>query len=262
MPALSLSLISSALEQLRDRPAGDGALLADECPSLLECLERVPDPRDPRGVRHTLTSLLLAAVAAVLAGAQSFTAVGEWVADAPPQVLAALEIRRDPLAGRFEPPDEATIRRVLEAVDAAAFDAAVGSWLAGRVQAAAAGRCGHGQRVRRALAVDSKAIRGTRHASSDGQAVHLLAVAEQQASAVLAQAAVDGKNNEITCFAPLLEPLDLAGAVITADAMHTQREHARFLVSGKKAHYILVVKRNQPSLRPGQEPALAGHPRR
>jgi predicted transposase YbfD/YdcC len=248
VPALSLSLISPALEQLQDLPAGDGALLADECPSLLECLEQVPDPRDPRGVRHTLTSLLLAAVAAVLAGAQSFTAVGEWVADAPPQVLAALGIRRDPLAGRFEPPGEATIRRVLEAVDAGAFDAAVGSWLAGRLQAAAAGRAGHGRRVRRALAVDGKAVRGTRHASSDGQAVHLLAVAEQQAGAVLAQAGVDGKTNEITAFAPLLEPLDLAGCVITADAMHTQREHARFLVSGKKAHYILVVKKNQPSL--------------
>jgi hypothetical protein len=49
-------------------------------------------------------------------------------------------------------------------------------------------------------------VRGTRHASGDGQAVHLLAVADQQASAVLAQAAVDGKSNEITAFAPLLEP--------------------------------------------------------
>jgi predicted transposase YbfD/YdcC len=55
------------------------------------------------------------------------------------------------------------------------------------------------------------------------------------------------KTNEITAFAPLLEPLDLTGCVITADAMHTQCEHAEFL-AGKKAHYILVVKRNQPSL--------------
>ncbi len=58
---------------------------------------------------------------------------------------------------------------------------------------------------------------------------------------------MDGKTNEITCFAPLLEPLDLAGCVITADALHTQREHAQFL-AGKQAHYILVVKKNQPSL--------------
>jgi len=189
----------------------------------------------------------MAAVAAVLAGAQSFTAIGEWVADAPPHVLAVLGVRHDRLAGRFEPPDEATIRRVLETVDAAAFDAAVGSWLAARLRAAGQ-QHGTGQRARRALAVDGKAVRGTRHASSDGQAVHLLAVADQQAGAVLGQAAVDGKTNEITCFAPLLEPLDLAGCVITADALHTQHAHATFLVDTKNAHYILVVKKNQPSL--------------
>ena len=247
MPALPSSPISPALEQLQDLPAGDRALLAGQCPGLAEHLAQVPDPRDPRGVRHALTSLLLAAIAAVLAGARSFTAVGEWVADAPPHVLACLGVRRDPLTRRFEPPDEATIRRILESVDAAALDAAVGSWLAARLQAADQGQPA-GRRLRRALAVDGKAVRGTRHASSGGQAAHLLAAADQQAGAVLAQASVDGKTNEITAFAPLLEPLDLTGAVITADALHTQREHAEFLVTGKKAHYILVVKKNQPGL--------------
>jgi DDE_Tnp_1-associated len=152
-----------------------------------------------------LTSLLLAAVAAVLAGAQSLAAVGEWVADAPPQVLAALGIRHDPLARRFEPRDEATIRRVLEAVDADTFGAAVGAWLAGRL-AARDQWPGHGHRERRALAVDGKSVRGTRHASSGGQAVHLLAVADQQAGAVLAQTRVEGKTNEITRFARCWSP--------------------------------------------------------
>jgi predicted transposase YbfD/YdcC len=78
--------------------------------------------------------------------------------------------------------------------------------------------------------------------------VHLLAVIDQQAGAVLGQAGVDGKTNEITRFAPLLEPLDLTGTVVTADALHTQREHAEFLISDKKAYYILIVKKNQPSL--------------
>jgi DDE_Tnp_1-associated/Transposase DDE domain len=244
VPALPSSPISAALEQLQDLPAGDRGLPAGQCPGLAEQLAQVPDPRDPRGVRHTLASLLLAAIAAVLAGAQSLAAVGERVADAPPQVLAALGIRRDPLTGRFEPPDEATIRRVLESVDAGALDAAVGSWLAGRLRAADQAER-HGRHERLAVAVDGKAVRGTRHASSDGQAVHLLAAADQQAGVVLAQASVDGKTNEITQFAPLPEPLDLAGAVITADALHTQREHAEFLVSNKKAHYILIVKKNQ-----------------
>ena len=158
MPALSSSLISSALEQLQDLPARDRTLLAGQCPSLTGFLAQVPDPRDPRGVRHTLSSLLLATAAAVLAGARSFTAVGEWVADAPPQVLACLGIRHDPLAGRFEPPGEVTIRRVLEWVDAAALDAAVGGWLAGRLRAAGDSPR-RGQRSRRAVAVDGKAVR-------------------------------------------------------------------------------------------------------
>ena len=77
MPAVSSSLISPALEKLEELPGGDRVLLAGQCPSLAGHLAEVPDPRDPRGVRHTLASLLLAAVAAVLAGARSFTAIGE-----------------------------------------------------------------------------------------------------------------------------------------------------------------------------------------
>jgi predicted transposase YbfD/YdcC len=243
VPALSSSLISPALEQIAGLPAGDRALPASGRLSLLEHLARVPDPRKRRGVRHSLSSVLAAAIAAVLAGAQSFTAIGEWVADAPPSVLASLGIRRDPLTRRFEPPGEATIRRVLESVDAGVLDAEVGAWLHARVQAA-----GPRSARRTALAVDGKALRGTRHASADGQAVHLLAVLDQRACAVLAQAGVDGKTNEVTRFAPLLEPLDLTGHVITADALHTQRGHAEFLVTQKNAHYIFIVKKNQPGL--------------
>ena len=139
------SLISPALEQLQELSAGERLVLAGQCPSLAELLAQVPDPRDPRGVRHTLTSLLLAAVAAVAAGARSFTAIGEWVADAPPRVLAALGVRYHPLAGCFRPPDEATIRRVLEQVDAAAVETAVGSWLAARLRGS---RAAFGRRTR------------------------------------------------------------------------------------------------------------------
>ena len=238
-----------ALGRLQDLPAADRTVLAGQCPGLAGHLAAVPDPRDPRGVRHTLTSLLLAAVASVLAGARSFTEIGEWAADAPPRVLAALGVRYDPLARVFQPPDETTFRRVLEAVDPAALEAAVGSWLAARLQASCPPPGPEpGRRERRPVAVDAKAVRGTRQASSDGQARHLLAAADQQAGAVLAQAEVDGKTNEITCFAPLLAPLDLAGAVVTADALHAQREHAQFLVTQKNAHYILAVKNSQPTL--------------
>ncbi|WP_433499792.1 ISAs1 family transposase [Sphaerimonospora sp. CA-214678] len=91
-------------------------------------------------------------------------------------------------------------------------------------------------------------MRGTRHHTASGRAVHLLAVIDSSTMATLGQVEVDGKSNELTAFAPLLEPLHLAGAVITADALHTQREHAAFLVEQKQAHYIFTVKKNQPAL--------------
>jgi DDE_Tnp_1-associated/Transposase DDE domain len=228
VPACTSSLIGAALEQIADLPAGDRELLAGSQLSLLEHPARVPDPRKRRGLRHSLSSVLAAAIAAVLAGAQSFTAIGEWIADAPPPVLASLGIRRDPLTRRFEPPGEATIRRVLESVDAAVLGRQVGAWLSARVQAAGP-QTGPGPGRRAALAVDGKTLRGTRHASADGQAVHLLAVLDQQACAVLGQVSVDGKTCEVTRFAPLLEHLDLTGHVVTADALHTQRGHAEFL---------------------------------
>jgi len=169
-------------------------------------------------VRHSLCSLLVAAIAAVLAGSRSFTAIGEWVADAPPHVLAPLGIRRDPLTRQFKPPDEATIRRVLEAVDANALDEAAGAWLSAQVNATRA-RTRASPRRRAALA--GKTVRGTRHASPGGQAVHLMAILDHQACAVLGQVDVDGKTSEISRFRPLLADLDLTGCVITADALHT-----------------------------------------
>jgi DDE_Tnp_1-associated len=188
VPALTSSLISRVVE----RPVGSpgGQLPPGGCAGLREFLAAGPDPRRPRGVRHTLASVLLTSVAAVLAGARSFAAIGEWAADAPPEVLAALGVRFDPLAGRFRPPGEATIRRVLESAGAAMLDGAVTSWLA----SAQAGQPGRG---RRAVAVDGKALRGTRHSAGDGQAAHLRAAIDQQARTVLAQAEVDAKTNEV-----------------------------------------------------------------
>ena len=80
---------------------------------LVDALAQVPDPRDPRGVIHPLPSLLAVAVAAVLAGARSVAAIGEWAADAPQPVLARLGVVRDRFTGAYRVPDTATIGRVL-----------------------------------------------------------------------------------------------------------------------------------------------------
>jgi predicted transposase YbfD/YdcC len=98
-----------------------------------------------------------------------------------------------------------------------------------------------------AVAVDGKTLRGAIQA--DGRAAHLLAAMIHSEGVVLAQREVGHKTNEITQVRPLLDPLDLADAVITLDAMHCQRETARYLVEDKGADYIFTaVKDNQPSL--------------
>ena len=198
-------------------------------PSLRPALAGLADPRKARGIRHGLVVVLTAAVCAVAAGARSFVAVAEWVADLPEQAAAAIGVER-------RCPSESAIRRLLGRIDADEFDAVIGAF----VQRLCAGRKPTGRR--RVLAVDGKTLRGSRHTTIDGEVPgrHVLAVIDQHTRVVLGQVAVDGHSNEITAFTPLLEHLaDLAGAVITADALHTQRDHVEYL-TGRGAHWVLT----------------------
>ncbi|MCX4775379.1 ISAs1 family transposase [Streptomyces sp. NBC_01264] len=82
---------------------------------------------------------------------------------------------------------------------------------------------------------------------STAPAAHLLS-AVTAAGGTVSQLRVPDKTNEISAFTALLAPFDLGGTTVTADALHTQREHAKWLVEVKKAHYLFVVKGNQPNL--------------
>jgi predicted transposase YbfD/YdcC len=221
------------------------------CADLLTCLAEVPDPRHRRGVRHQVQAILAIAAAAVVAGARSFTAIGEWAGEASQQVLAALGARTDPGSGGFVAPHEATLRRTIQAFDAEVLDAAIGRWLAGQ--------SADGGTPLTALAVDGKTVRGAWR--PDGSQVHLLSAISHGGGAVLAQREIAAKTNEIPELKPLLAGLDLAGVVITADALHTQRETARHLVADRQAHYVLTVKANQPTLLAACARALSGQPR-
>jgi predicted transposase YbfD/YdcC len=214
-----------------------------DAPHVLTYLAAVPDPRAIRGRRHPLVAIVGLAAAAVLAGARSIVAIAEWAADAPQPVRAALGARRD-APDHFAVPADATIRRTFSRLDADALAAAVGAWLADRERERprpAASR-------RRAVAVDGKTLRGAHPPDGDGRPVHLLAAMDHASRAVLAQRQVGGAPEEVPAFAPLLEPLDLAGVVVTADALQTHPEAAEFLVGGQRAHYLFVVKANQPLL--------------
>jgi predicted transposase YbfD/YdcC len=223
-----------------DRPGHADPLRPAETQHLLAYLATVSDPRARAGRRHPLVAILVLAAAAVLAGARSIAAIGEWATDAPQPVRAALGTRRDPRIGRWvwAVPTETTIRRTLGRVDPEALAAAIGAWLADRDQP---------DQRRRAVAVDGKTLRGARRAA-DGRQAHLLAAMDHATRAVLAQRQVDGAPGEVPAFRPLLADLDLAGVVVTADALQTHPDAAEFLVTQKQAHYLFTVKANQPTL--------------
>jgi predicted transposase YbfD/YdcC len=226
MPAPSSSPIDLALGHLADL-AEDAAAGP---PGLLAMLAKVADPRCRRGVRYRLAVILGLAVCAVLAGARSFTAIAEWAADADQDTLQGLGV-----TGAV--PSESTFRRTLQRLDADAFDDLAGQW--------AAQRTAPGPGRRRVIAVDGKTLPGSGHDGEDGR--HLLAAFDHAHAVGLGQAGAGAKTNEIPLFTALLDRLDIADAVITADALHAQRSHATYL-AGRGAHYLLIVKRNQPSL--------------
>ena len=224
---------------------------------LVAALATVPDPRALRGIRHRLVTVLALAVCAVLAGARSYVAIAEWAHDLPLGVRVRLGLR----VARATP-SESAIRRILQKVDPEALDRAVSDWLIARAahtspptpdpaqpsapqQNTESGPTRIAVPPPRVIAVDGKSARGARLA--DERAVHLLAALDTSSGIVLGQSVVDGKTNEITAFTPLLDRVDITDALITADALHTQDEHARYL-HRRGAHYVFIVKGNRPRL--------------
>lgn len=197
---------------------------------LIDTLRTIVDPRKPRGVRHPVVTIVAISVCAVLSGARSFQAIAEWA-----QTLGRDTLRQ--LGSKHRsPPSEPTIRRTLQKLDAAEVDTKVGQWLAGLCQEDG-----------RAIAIDGKTLRGAHDFGE--KPPHLLSAVLHQEAVVLGQINVDGKENEISALPALLDEIPLQGAVVTLDAMHTQRETARMLVEKKKADYVFIVKDNQPTLR-------------
>lgn len=198
---------------------------------LLSVLGKVPDPRDPRGVRYPLAGMLAVAVCAVLAGARSFAAVGEWALDLSQDQIDRLGLEQAPV--------ESTLRKLLARLDATALDRqlAVLAWT--RIRDVAG---------RRVIAIDGKTVRGAR--SSTTPAPHLIAALDHATGVVLGQNAVAAKSNEIPAVRDLLagfDPADLHGCVITVDAMHTQVDTAKAILAAG-ADYVFTVKANRPTL--------------
>jgi predicted transposase YbfD/YdcC len=197
---------------------------------LLDLLAQVPDPRKKRGRRHPLAGLLAVGVAAVTAGSRSFAAIGQWAADAGAEVLAGLGAARGPA-------EESTFRRAFAMLDPDRLDQVLGAWLWTRSAQVSS---------RMVIAVDGKTVRGAKDRA--GKAPHLVAALAHGIGAVLGQVAVTAKSNEIPAVRELLRAFaDLAGAVITIDALHTQADTAQAILA-RHADYVMTVKGNMPTL--------------
>src|SRR5947199_958678 len=211
-------------------PMPSSPVPAARCHYLLDLLAQVPDPRKRRGRRHALAGLLAVGIAAVIAGSRSFAAIGQWAADAGQDVLAVLGADRGPA-------EESTFGRAFALLDPGRLDQVLGAWLWTRAVQAGG---------RLVIAVDGKAVRGAKN--KDGKAPHLVAALAHGIGAVLGQAAVDAKSNEIPAVRDLLKAFaSLAAAVITIDAMHTQSDTAQVIL-GRGADYVMTVKGNMPTL--------------
>ena len=134
-----------------------------------------------------LAGLLAVGIAAVIAGSRSFAAIGQWAADAGPEVLAVLGAVRGPA-------EESTFRRAFALVSADVLDRVLGAWLHTRAMRASG---------RLVIAIDGKTVRGAK--SKEGKAPHLVAALAHGIGAVLGQAAVDAKSNEIPAVRELLK---------------------------------------------------------
>jgi predicted transposase YbfD/YdcC len=250
LPIQSRMPVTAAAEEAMGALASRAAALsAASGGNLAECFAAVPDPRDPRGIRHPASCVLVLCTAAVLCGNTAMEDVTAWVHAAPQEVLAAAGARRNALGVHVAPhPD--TVIRLFEALGAQSLADHAGAYLARRAHPGPVVFPLAGPRPLPAVAVDGKAVRGA--AGDDGLIPYLLAAVTHGAGQVLAERLIGPKTNEVPEFAPLLRGLNeyycLASHVITADAGHTVRAHARLIVEELLARYVLTVKGNTKKL--------------
>jgi predicted transposase YbfD/YdcC len=208
---------------------------------LLEMLGDLADPRSRQGRRHELVFVLACAVVATLAGATNYRQLASQVADLPQSLLAELGARWNWFRRRFGWPSEATLRRVLQRIDAAELDRLVGAWLYAR-----AWRDADGLLV---IALDGKVLRGAWTDANDQ--VTLFSAMIHARAVTIGQLKVPDGTNEITQVEELLQNIpdqQDRRVIITLDAAHTQRDTARYIAGERGFDYMMTAKGNQPIL--------------
>src|SRR3954447_5454259 len=198
--------------------------------------QELEDPRSTVNRRHPLVSVVVIALLAVLAGAGGPTAIARWAALKEEFLLRVLDLPNGV-------PRKDVFRRVLMVLKPAAFQACFARWLQS-LRTEAVAETGVEQPV---LAVDGKAARRSHDRTQGLGALHSVSVWAGEYGLSLGQVACAEKSNEITAIAELLRLVDIKGAIITIDAMGTQKAIAEQIIEGG-ADYVLALKGNQGAL--------------
>jgi predicted transposase YbfD/YdcC len=198
--------------------------------------EELEDPRSTVNLQHPLVSVVVIALLAVLAGANGPTAIARWAALKEEFLLKTLNLPNGI-------PRKDVFRRVLMALKPAAFQACFANWLRS-LRDAAATATGVTQPI---LAVDGKVARRSHDRKNGLGALHSVSVWASDFGLSLGQLACAEKSNEITAIPELLRLVDIKGAIITIDAMGTQKAIAEQIIAGE-ADYVLALKGNQETL--------------
>jgi predicted transposase YbfD/YdcC len=194
------------------------------------------DPRSTVNLQHPLVSVIVIALMAVLAGASGPTAIARWAAFKQEFLLSVLNLPNGV-------PRKDVFRRVLMALRPGAFQVCFVNWLTS-LRATAAATTGVEQPV---LAVDGKTARRSHDRKNGLGALHSVSVWASEFGLSLGQVACAEKSNEITAIPELLRLVDIKGAIITIDAMGTQKAIAAQIIDGE-ADYVLALKGNQETL--------------
>jgi predicted transposase YbfD/YdcC len=200
----------------------------------------LPDPRG-RNKIHQLDDMIVIAVMAVICGADSWAEVAMF-GRCKQKWFATFLGLPDGI------PSHDTFSRVFALLDPGEFEKCFMAWMSALVELTGG----------KLIAIDGKSIRRSfAHAWDKSGMAHMVSAFVSQGGnrLVFGQVAVQDKSNEITAIPKLLELMDLKGAIVTIDAMGTQREIAAKIVKGG-GDYVLPVKENQPALRQKVEALL------
>jgi predicted transposase YbfD/YdcC len=198
--------------------------------SIEECFGDIEDPRVQGRCEYPLVEIIVIAICAVIAGADSWTEIETFGKSKAPWLKQFL-----PLAKGI--PSHDTFGDVFRMIDAEAFQRSFMRWIE-RVFTVTKGQV---------IAIDGKTVRRSHDKTIGKDAIHLVNAWASANGITLGQRKTEDKSNEITAIPELLRLLNVAGCIVTIDAMGCQTKIAQ-AIRDEKADYVLRVKDNQGHL--------------